>query len=241
MVKKIFVGVLLAGVFGLLVLGAVNRTLAKSGDGEPLSLSEEQGSNRNNSTREREPLSLNLSQGGGNGNNATGNNGNQNGGSNDCLTDGESNGAGRGSVGGNTGSSFSGVGNRGNNSAGSAGSGLGGQNDSAAGNGEGIGLADVETWEDPIAVTVDSVASDLWIVSNDEGFELEIEGRTLSFMLDYGFQAQVGDELVLTGFYEDGQFEIGNIFNNRTQQTLAIRETSGRPLWAGGGQGAGLP
>ena len=34
MIKKIFVGVLLAGVFGLLILGAVNRTLAKTIDNE---------------------------------------------------------------------------------------------------------------------------------------------------------------------------------------------------------------
>ena len=38
MIKKIFAGVLLAGVFTLLVLGAVNRTIAKSGSNEPLSL-----------------------------------------------------------------------------------------------------------------------------------------------------------------------------------------------------------
>ena len=34
MIKKIFVGVLLAGVFGLLVFGAVNRTLAKTSENE---------------------------------------------------------------------------------------------------------------------------------------------------------------------------------------------------------------
>jgi hypothetical protein len=34
MIKKIFVGVVLAGVFGLLILGAVNRTLAKTIDNE---------------------------------------------------------------------------------------------------------------------------------------------------------------------------------------------------------------
>jgi len=30
MIKKVFVGVLLAAAFGLLVFGAVNRTMAKS-------------------------------------------------------------------------------------------------------------------------------------------------------------------------------------------------------------------
>lgn len=40
MIKKIIAGVLLAGVFGLLVLGAVNRTLAKSNESGPLAIRE---------------------------------------------------------------------------------------------------------------------------------------------------------------------------------------------------------
>lgn len=45
MIKKVFVGVLLAGVFGLLILGAVNRTIAKTTDDGPLALSENLGEN----------------------------------------------------------------------------------------------------------------------------------------------------------------------------------------------------
>jgi len=45
MIKKVFVGVLLAAVFGLLILGAVNRTIAKTTNDGPLALSENLGEN----------------------------------------------------------------------------------------------------------------------------------------------------------------------------------------------------
>jgi hypothetical protein len=45
MIKKVFVGVLLAAVFGLLILGAVNRTIAKTTDDGPLALSQNLGEN----------------------------------------------------------------------------------------------------------------------------------------------------------------------------------------------------
>jgi len=173
MIKKIFVGVLLAGVFGLLILGAINRTLAKSDKLEPLALSE--GSGRGNG-----------------GNKSTGSNG------------------------------F-------------------GQGESASGDDLGVGRENVESWADPITVTVDEVSSDLWIVSNNDGFVLEIEGRSLSYMVDNGFKVVPGDELILSGFYEDDSFEIGVITNNTTQQTLTLRESTGRPLWAGGGRRNTLP
>ena len=52
MVKKVFVGVLIAAAFGLLVFGAANRTLAKSLDNEPLALNEsaQNGSGGNTGT-----------------------------------------------------------------------------------------------------------------------------------------------------------------------------------------------
>jgi hypothetical protein len=215
MIKKVFVGVLLAGVFGLLILGAVNRTLAKSDKLEPLALSE--GSSRGNGTEdgyqnyEQLTLSGNRSEQGRN-NNGTAQGTNQN-----IINE---------------------TAHGGNKSTGSNDFGQGG---SGSGDALVVGQADVESWADPITVTVDKVSSDLWIVSNDEGFLHEIEGRSLSFMMDNGFEVVPGDELVLSGFYEGDKFEIGVITNNTTQQTLTLREATGRPLWAGGGRRNTLP
>ena len=216
MIKKVFVGVLLAGAFGLLVLGAVNRTLAKSDKLEPLSLSE--GNGRGNGTQDDHQnyqqlnQSENRSEQGRNNTGAAPGKNNQN-----SLND--------SALGGNRSSGNNGLGHGGSDSSVSP----------------GVGQADVESWADPITVTVDEVSSDLWVVSNDEGFVLEIEGRSLSFMVENGFEAVPGDELVLSGFYEDDRFEIGAVTNNTTQQTLTIREATGRPLWAGGGRGNTLP
>lgn len=50
MIKKIFVGTLLAIFFLLLVLGAVNRTVAKTQENEPLALSENQNTSLDHSS-----------------------------------------------------------------------------------------------------------------------------------------------------------------------------------------------
>lgn len=51
MIKKIFLGIFIAGVFGFLVLGAVNRTLVKIEDREPLAFSEKFSSENGNGNR----------------------------------------------------------------------------------------------------------------------------------------------------------------------------------------------
>ncbi len=69
MIKKIFVGVLLAGVFGLLVFGAVNRTLAKTSEnvyqttGQSLAAGNNVGDgNGAEPIRENRSTNLNLSE-----------------------------------------------------------------------------------------------------------------------------------------------------------------------------------
>ncbi len=219
MIKKIFVGVLLAGVFGLLIFGAVNRTLAKSDNYQPLALNEESGRGNGTEGGYRSGDQVNQSE-----------NSPQLGRNNANAELGYKN---------QDSANASGLGT-GKNSGGN-GLGQGGQGGSGSGDSLGVGEANVETWEDPITVTVDEITSEMWVVSNDEGFVLEIEGRTLSYMVENGFEVEVGDELVLGGFYEGEDFEIGSITNNTTLQTLSIREASGRPLWAGGGRGTTSP
>ena len=214
MIKKVFVGVLLAGVFGLLVLGAVNRTIAKSTESGPLALIEGNGGGKGNEVNIRSEIP---------------------------LAEKETAGYGSGSGNGNVQSPLDETGyGRGRDNV-SGGLGGGGRDESTPDDGLSLGLADAGIWESPITVTLDSVTTDLWIVSNDEGFDLSIEGRALSFMVDSGFQVEVGDVLVLEGFYEGDKFEVGMITNNNTQQALTIREASGRPMWAGRGQGSKTP
>ncbi len=64
--------------------------------------------------------------------------------------------------------------------------------------------------------------------------DIQVIDRPWSFAQQQGFQAKVGDQVSLNGFYEDDTFEVGGLVNVSTGQETQIREQSGRPLWAGG-------
>jgi len=50
------------------------------------------------------------------------------------------------------------------------------------------------------------------------------------------FALEVGDEITVTGFYEDGEFKAGTIENLTTGETITLRDETGRPMWAGQGR-----
>jgi hypothetical protein len=118
----------------------------------------------------------------------------------------------------------------------SRGSGYDGEgNTEAPGDGTGTGQAVVDEWLE-LSGTVIGVDASLLSVQMDNGELLEMIGRPWSFAQEQGFTAEIGDRLTVTGFYEDGEFEVGGIENLTTPQSVVIREESGRPLWAGGGR-----
>jgi len=51
-----------------------------------------------------------------------------------------------------------------------------------------------------------------------------------------GFALEVGDEVSVTGFHEDGEFKAGTVENLTTGETLVLRDETGRPVWAGRGR-----
>jgi hypothetical protein len=51
-----------------------------------------------------------------------------------------------------------------------------------------------------------------------------------------GFVLEVGDEVMVIGFYEDGEFKAGSVENLSTGRTIVLRDETGRPMWAGGGR-----
>lgn len=90
-----------------------------------------------------------------------------------------------------------------------------------------------------LAGSVTSVSADLVTIAVAGQAPVELSGRSLTFATEQGFVIQPGDSLQLTGFYEESDFEIQAIQNLTTGQALALREESGRPLWAGGGRRGG--
>jgi len=216
MVKKVFVGVFLAIVFGLLVFGAVNRTLAKSGGGEPLALSKnlsEDNDGRNLNQNKNQSINKNSE-----------NNFYQEAEgiahrSGDC--DGEQYSEGteyrKGSK------------EQGNRSSAAQ----GGQPESMPGDGLGEGQAEVGEQVTELG-TVVSVSSELVVIELSDGSLQDLEGRVLSFLIEQGFSLSEGDELTIIGFYEGDKFETIQIVNDTSGENIRVRDQNGRPLWAGG-------
>jgi len=50
------------------------------------------------------------------------------------------------------------------------------------------------------------------------------------------FALEVGDEVTVLGFHEDGEFKAGTVENLTTGETITLRDETGRPLWAGQGR-----
>ena len=74
------------------------------------------------------------------------------------------------------------------------------------------------------------------VVEADSGSLVTVENRPWWFAQEQGFAAGVRDEVTLTGFYENGEFEVGELDNATNGVVVEIREESGRPKWAGRGR-----
>ena len=110
-----------------------------------------------------------------------------------------------------------------------------GRNGNSSGNGEEVLLAAEEEhdWTSLIGVVVSLDDESLWIETDQEE-NLEITGRAWSYILDSGLVVEVGDEVMLEGFYENDEFEVSYLENLISDESLQIREDSGRPMWSGG-------
>jgi hypothetical protein len=114
--------------------------------------------------------------------------------------------------------------------------GISGQSQSnAPGEASGTGLAQVDEWL-TLNGSVQVATVDEMIVQTDTGQEILVDGRAWRFAQELGFMAQAGDWVRLTGFYENGDFEVGQIQDLTTGQSANLRDESGRPLWAGRGR-----
>ena len=190
MLKKIIGISLLVGFAAMLILGAVNRTLAKEGGNEPRALSA--GSSVERHALENKPGEYPAQNG-------EGFRGGQNGGT-----------------------SQYGYGER------------GAVREAQPNNPS--PQAKVDEWV-VIEGSVNSVDSALAIILLQDGNMVEITDRPWSFALENGYTLQAGDQVRLTGFYEDAErFEVGAIENLTQGTSFQIRDQDGRPLWAGRGR-----
>lgn len=76
-------------------------------------------------------------------------------------------------------------------------------------------------------------------MSTSEGEILFFKTGQPRFFSEQGVSFQVGDEIVVVGFYLDGEFQAGDITQVSTGLRVMLRDPNGRPLWAGAGNGGG--
>jgi hypothetical protein len=130
----------------------------------------------------------------------------------------------------------------GHSEAGGSGQGRGGYGDQgreeAPSDQTGSGQVNVEEWLTTQG-TVVTVDADTLVVQTVSGEQVAMENRPWWFAQEQGFSAQVGDQVTLVGFYENGDFEVGQIDDATNGQTVLVRDENGRPLWAGRGQRGG--
>ena len=211
MIKKILLGVLLVGVSGALVFGAINRT--------NLILDKE---NRSNTARSSE-----VNQGGGRRVN-----------NNQVVIDDnlrehayyENSQIDRS----NNRVDALPASNQGTRNGNGSGNGSQG-NGSADGTGTGEALAYAQEWL-TLEGYVSTINDDELIVSLTDGSELLLDGRAWSFAQENGFTTSVDNSLQLNGFYDGDDFEAGSINDLNSGESVLLRDESGRPLWAGNGR-----
>jgi hypothetical protein len=89
-----------------------------------------------------------------------------------------------------------------------------------------------------LAGTVVQLDGSELVLQTSEGEQIAAGLGKPSYWESLGITLQAGDPVEITGFWEDGEFEVLTLTATATAQTAVLRDESGRPLWAGGGRWA---
>jgi hypothetical protein len=228
MLKKILLGTLFIGLVGLLVFGAVNRTIAKSGTPFAIGLSRQEAATDLEATPQP-GVTGEYHQGEGGLGRANRLEGAQDG---DCTGQGGGSGYWKNQEANQDG-------NQGQGQGGGKGQGQAG---GRSGQGRNSGGWDSEHTEILPALatlegTVTSVTPEALVIATADAGDLIIEGRAWRFALENGYTIQVNQQVRVSGFEEGGEFKAVSISDGSNQ--FQFRDQNGRPSWAGRGQGGG--
>jgi hypothetical protein len=89
------------------------------------------------------------------------------------------------------------------------------------------------TWE-TVEGTV--LETDELVVETADGQIVQIGLGPSHYREGQGFTLQVGDEVRVSGYWEDGEFKAGQVEILATGAHIVLRDASGRPMWAGQGR-----
>ena len=104
----------------------------------------------------------------------------------------------------------------------------GGRNDNAV-----AAVVELQT----LSGVVSSVDVSRLEVALTDGRLIEVGGRAWQLAAAQSFIVKVGDSVTVQGFDENETFQVSQIDNPQTGQTLSLRDATGRPMWAGRGRG----
>ena len=79
-----------------------------------------------------------------------------------------------------------------------------------------------------------AVGSEALEIQTGSAGDLEIEGRSWRFAQELGYVPVEGNEVVVKGFYENGEFEVSTIQDLTAEQIFQLRDEYGKPRWGGG-------
>ena len=106
------------------------------------------------------------------------------------------------------------------------------------GQGQGAAASGV-TWT-TLEGTVTAIDDVALTVKAANGEIVTVQNRPWTYALEQNFAAKVGDTISMNGFYQNGLFEIGQLQNVTSgSAAVQVRDTTGRPGWAGRGNGGG--
>lgn len=106
--------------------------------------------------------------------------------------------------------------------------------------GQGVGSESVssEAWVE-LTGTVIEAGNEL-VVETAQG-EIVVGLGQASFREAAGFEVQVGDQVTVRGYDEDGEFKAGTVDNLTAGTSITLRDSTGRPMWAGNGNNRNQP
>ena len=76
-------------------------------------------------------------------------------------------------------------------------------------------------------------------VQTTTGGQILVENRPWLYALEQKFSANVGDQIKVKGFADNGYFTAAQIQNLTNGKTVQLRDEAGRPGWSGRGGGGG--
>ena len=115
----------------------------------------------------------------------------------------------------------------------------------ALGQGQGQGLGQgraegSETYTTPVDVeTIEGVVietNDL-VIETASGETVQVGLGPIAYREAQGFVLETQQNVRVAGYWEDGEFKATLLENLTTNQSIVLRDSSGRPMWAGQGRG----